>query len=274
MVAMKILIPIVVSEKIYEPVNVTANANPGLTQESASFCASLREIELFLYNATAFFTPNGYPPISPVRSPWRQFSDNLKNLRIGIAAKRNIISGISISFIIREIISIGNKEGIIADAHRDNELFIADFIISVLKINKIKTTKIIKNADLPILSFSKSFLSIFIIYVYDSQYYKMIRLHSYLREDKLMKLDRIINKIGAGTDFLSFQSFYFEMNSEEEICIHGCKDISEYDDCKITVKTDKFLINVIGMKLKVEKFSVNFTCICGDISGIEFCKIR
>lgn len=64
--AIKILIPIPVFEKIQEPVRVTANANPGLTQNSASFCASLREIELFLYNAAAFFTPTGYPPVRPV----------------------------------------------------------------------------------------------------------------------------------------------------------------------------------------------------------------
>lgn len=87
-------------------------------------------------------------------------------------------------------------------------------------------------------------------------------------------INRFISKIGSHTDLLSFQNFYFEMNSEEDICIHGCKDIFEYDNCKIIVKTDMFLINVIGENLKVEKFSANFTNICGNISGIEFCKIR
>lgn len=84
---------------------------------------------------------------------------------------------------------------------------------------------------------------------------------------------RFINKIGLQTDLLSFQSFSFEMNNESEICIHGCKDISEYDTCRIMVKTDNFLINVLGENLKVEHFSENFTNICGDIGGIEFCKI-
>ncbi len=88
------------------------------------------------------------------------------------------------------------------------------------------------------------------------------------------KLQRIINRIGTHTDLLSFQSFAFEMNDEEEICIHGCKDISEYDNCKVMVKTDKFLINVLGENLKVENFSSNFTNIGGKISGIEFCRIR
>lgn len=87
------------------------------------------------------------------------------------------------------------------------------------------------------------------------------------------KVERILNKIGQQTDLLAFQSFSFEMNNEEEICIHGCKDISEYDNSKIFVKTDKFLIGVFGEKLKVENFSQNYTNICGEINGIEFSKI-
>ena len=47
-------------------------------------------------------------------------------------------SGIFISFIIREIISIGNNDGIIADAQIPRELLTADFIISEKKINIIK----------------------------------------------------------------------------------------------------------------------------------------
>ena len=88
------------------------------------------------------------------------------------------------------------------------------------------------------------------------------------------KLDHFVNKIGSQTDLLSFQSFSFEMNSEEDICIHGCRDISEYDDNKINIKTEKFSINVLGEHLRVEKFSSDITNICGNISGIEFRKIR
>ena len=86
-------------------------------------------------------------------------------------------------------------------------------------------------------------------------------------------IEQFINKLGAHTDLLSFQQFSFEMNSEEDICIHGCKDISEYDNDKITVRTEKFLINVFGENLEVENFSVSFTSICGNIKGIEFRKI-
>ena len=87
-------------------------------------------------------------------------------------------------------------------------------------------------------------------------------------------LERFINKIGSQTDLTAFQGFSFEMSGEEDICIHGCRDIAEYDDNKIIIKTDKFLINVIGEKLKVEKFSLNFTSIYGNINGIEFSEIR
>lgn len=66
--AVKILIPIPVFEKIHDPVRTTENAKPGLTQKRENLCASLSEIDLFLYRVTAFFTPNGYPPMSPVRS--------------------------------------------------------------------------------------------------------------------------------------------------------------------------------------------------------------
>ena len=88
------------------------------------------------------------------------------------------------------------------------------------------------------------------------------------------KLRRFINKIERHTDLLSFQRFAFEMNDEEGISIHGCRDISEYDSSKVAVTTDKFLINVSGENLKVENFSSDFTNICGKISGIEFSKIR
>ncbi len=88
------------------------------------------------------------------------------------------------------------------------------------------------------------------------------------------KVNRFINKIGSQTDLMSFQSFSFEMNNDDEICVHGCRDIAEYDNCKIIVKTDKFLINVMGENLKLEKFSLNLTNICGNINGIELCKIR
>lgn len=88
------------------------------------------------------------------------------------------------------------------------------------------------------------------------------------------KIHSFINKISSYTDLRAFENFSFEINSEDEICIHGCKDMSEYDTGRIIVETDRYLINVIGENLKINNFSCNFTNICGKISGIEFCKIR
>lgn len=48
MFAIKILTPMPISPKKQEPVRVTEKAKPGFTQKRASFCASLRVIDLFL----------------------------------------------------------------------------------------------------------------------------------------------------------------------------------------------------------------------------------
>ena len=49
---------------------------------------------------------------------------------------------------IREIMSIGNKDGIIAEAHISKEFLTESFIISDLETKIIKTKNAIKNADL------------------------------------------------------------------------------------------------------------------------------
>lgn len=65
-------------------------------------------------------------------------------------------------------------------------------------------------------------------------------------------------------------SAHFEINSNKEIIIDGCKCILEYDENFIKIKMDKMDVLFFGEKMEIKCMTTDSLVIKGIIASIEF----
>lgn len=77
-----------------------------------------------------------------------------------------------------------------------------------------------------------------------------------------------IDDIGASVP-KNLSTLIFSEN--EELHIEGFRCISEYTQDVISINLKKGVITVIGEKLCIDMLSEDEICVCGKITGVEFC---
>lgn len=67
-------------------------------------------------------------------------------------------------------------------------------------------------------------------------------------------------------------SVHIEMKSNREMIIEGCKQIDEYDENVVKVKTTKMDISVFGRNIEIQCLNSDSLIISGIICSVEFSK--
>lgn len=127
------VIPAVADEK-NAPHTVIVKDSPGLTAIRHIRFASSAEISFCAYMSPAFFTPTGYPPVSPNSIHTALFPDSPKKNFDGTDTARTSGAGKPCSKRVLLITITGKTDGIIIFAQSDRE-FIAPFFICAEKTN-------------------------------------------------------------------------------------------------------------------------------------------
>ncbi|MGN1041237.1 MAG: YabP/YqfC family sporulation protein [Acutalibacteraceae bacterium] len=65
-------------------------------------------------------------------------------------------------------------------------------------------------------------------------------------------------------------SVHIEMKSNREMVIEGCKQIDEYDENVVKVKTPKMDISVFGRNIEIQCLNSDSLIISGVICSVEF----
>ena len=63
---------------------------------------------------------------------------------------------------------------------------------------------------------------------------------------------------------------HFEMNSNREVSIEGCKGILQYDENIIRINTGKMVTSFLGRNLSIKCLTPDSLIVQGFITSIEF----
>ncbi|MDQ5983717.1 MAG: YabP/YqfC family sporulation protein [Eubacteriales bacterium SKADARSKE-1] len=93
------------------------------------------------------------------------------------------------------------------------------------------------------------------------------------RKNKKNNIEKSLQKIVSSTQLplgSSLDSAHFEVNSNSEVIIEGCKGILQYDENIIKVNMGKMITAFCGRKLSVKCLNTDSLIVTGFITSIEF----
>lgn len=83
------------------------------------------------------------------------------------------------------------------------------------------------------------------------------------------KLQSVISKMQMPAGAMS-NCVHFEMNSNREVAIEGCKGILQYDENIIRINTGKMVTSFSGRNLSIKCLTPDSLIVQGFITSIEF----
>ncbi len=83
------------------------------------------------------------------------------------------------------------------------------------------------------------------------------------------KLQSVLSKMQIPTGAIS-NCAHFEMNSNREVAIEGCKSILQYDENIIRINTGKMITSFLGRNLSIKCLTPDSLIVEGFITSIEF----
>ena len=87
-----------------------------------------------------------------------------------------------------------------------------------------------------------------------------------------LKITECLRKISRSLQLDTDRSFHLEMNSEGNLRITGITDIKGYDEYCILVVSPKYITDIKGYGLFMEKFSEREIIVSGKIDTVSFIK--
>ena len=91
-----------------------------------------------------------------------------------------------------------------------------------------------------------------------------------LLEKNKKSLRKILDPIKKSPLMSMLSPVRFEMKSNREVIVEGCKNIAEYDENVVRVNVKKMLVSFFGRNLKIKCLTPDSLIIEGFITSIEF----
>ena len=89
-------------------------------------------------------------------------------------------------------------------------------------------------------------------------------------ENKKKKLRKILSPLSKSPLMSMLSPVRFEMKSNREVVVEGCKNIAEYDENVVRVNVKKMLVSFFGRNLKIRCLTPDSLIIEGFITSVEF----
>ncbi len=86
------------------------------------------------------------------------------------------------------------------------------------------------------------------------------------------KIQTFARKTARSLQIDTDRSYLLEMNSEGNLRISGITDIKNYDESCVLVLSDKFVTEIKGKALYMQRFTDTEINVSGDVFAINFIK--
>ena len=86
------------------------------------------------------------------------------------------------------------------------------------------------------------------------------------------KMKSFTRKMARSLQIDTDRSYLLEMNSEGNLRVTGITDIKSYDESSVLVLSEKFITEIKGSSLFMQKFSDSEINVSGEILTINFIK--